>query len=74
MDIPAPGGSVGLKTFGIYVLAATAGLALYTQVISGYVPDNWENARIGPVTGQLALAAATAIVVTGVVASALNRK
>ncbi len=74
MDIPAPGGSVGLKTFGVYVAAATAGLALYMNVLSPYVPDDWENARMGPITGQLALAAATAIVVTGVVAAALNRK
>ncbi len=64
--IPAPGGSVGIKTLAVYTLGATAGLALYTSVLSQYVPDEWENMRVGPLTGQLAFAGLTAIIGAGI--------
>jgi hypothetical protein len=65
-SIPAPGGSVGLKTLAVYTLGATAGLALYQSVISAYIPDEWENMRVGPLSGQLAFAGLTAIIGAGI--------
>lgn len=64
--IPAPGGNVGIKTLAVYVAGATAGLVLYQTVLTNYIPDNWEQASIGPVNGAVVLAAATAIVAAGI--------
>lgn len=61
MNIPAPGGSVGLKGFGVYVLGGTLGAALYFSVITQYVPDKWESASIGPINGAQAFIAASVL-------------
>jgi len=65
-SIPAPGGNVGLKTLAIYTLGGTAGVALYFNVITNYVPDRWETMSLGPINGAQAFIALSAIVGAGI--------
>ena len=64
--IPAPGGNVGLKTLAIYTLGGTAGVAIYFNFITQYVPDSWESASLGPINGAQAFIALSAIIGAGI--------
>lgn len=74
MDIPAPGGSVGIKTFAIYAAGATAGVALYFTVLTNYVPDSWEAASLGPLNGAQAFIGVSALLGAAAAAMILHRK
>lgn len=60
--IPAPGGSVGLKTFAVYAAGGAIGLAVYANYIDQMVPDSWTEWNVGPVKGVHLFMAAAAIV------------
>ncbi len=66
LNVPAPGGSVGLKTLAVYTLGATAGIVAYEQYVSSMIPDSWEAWKVGPITGQLAFAGLFAILGAGI--------
>ncbi len=50
-SIPAPGGAVGLKTFGVYVAGGTAGLVVFANYVLDPLPDSWTEWSVGPIKG-----------------------
>lgn len=68
MEIPAPGGHVGLQKFGIYLLGGAAGMMIYESYISPKLDDKYENWSLGPLKGTFFLYTAAALMGAATVA------
>lgn len=68
MHITAPGGSVGMKTFAIYVAGGTAGLVIFAKYILDPLPDQLTEWSIGPVKGTHVLMAVSVLLGAAAVA------
>lgn len=60
--IPAPGGSVGLKTFAIYLAGGSLGIYAYANHLTQVIPDSWEQWSLGPISGTTVWFCASALV------------